>query len=110
MQSLEPWVSYALVFFGSAYVILAIMRLWLLRNQIRALGGVAAARNQQADAQKTQNSSTATRIEAIQRAQEEHRKQWDIFFQGVHDQQERWAAILSRLEALAEKAEKRSDA
>jgi hypothetical protein len=110
MQLTDSFLQNALLAFAGIYIVLAIIRIVVLWKNTKI--AIAANAMQQQNAQKlaAQNSATADRAEKLLQGKQEQIARSEALWRQAEDTQQRWSAILPRLEALLEKLEKRNDA
>jgi uncharacterized protein YaiL (DUF2058 family) len=110
MQPTDSFLLNALLAFAGIYIVLAIIRIVVLWKNTKI--AIAANTLQQQNAEKlaAQNSATVDRAEKVLQGKQAQMARSEALWRQAEDTQQRWSAILPRLEALIEKLERRNGA
>ena len=110
MQSLELWFQYTFVAFAAAYVVIAVVRIVLQLKNMKVIAAASASQKQRSEvvaASSEKHKENARRLETLQQNQKEQHERAEELFRMSKETQERWSSVLSRLEALLEKVERK---
>ena len=110
MTPTDSMLQNSLLAFAAIYIALALVRLVLHWKNIKAIIETNAAQKQRAEQSAASNQEKLSRLEALQRDRQKELIRSEELWRQSEETQKRSAAILSRLEALVEKFERRNDA
>lgn len=110
MQSSDSLLENALLVFAAIYVVLALVRIILQWKHTKAIVEANSTQKQRVAQMAAKNEESLNRLEAITQTRQEEKKRSEELFRRSEESQHRWSSILSRLETLVEKLERRNGA